>query len=765
MKKIYTFSMTMLLSLFSLAAVAQVSIDASTAWWNNETFESYTWGENNDGWSSANAKIQDIGSSATTGTAIDQVLAFTTAASWGTGSNFTNISKSFSSLSGALYVKTSFHHGTRGSKYALYDSDDQLVFEFGGINSSSSPVVFFTGKTAAEVGLSSTRDKWTDVEFVLDLSANKILKIILTHGDNTKTFENFDLSTTTTATQANVKTLKVTSNEGYARAGLDNTTIAQLLADNIKSLAGDTELQTLDATEVSKTYSVTAFTTAMGVDVNVAAGTKANIAWTISDWGTLPVGEQANVSLTRSATDYASATLITTGVVPADATITLKAKLGDIEVTKTVTLKTANASALLAELNSEIAIASALDDAVTDANPYLTSVIGTLTTAIGVAQNVYDNSTDATAIQTAIETLKTAELTFTAALAIYDNYVAYIATVQEAHDAELRAQDFFTTIKAPLASAIGTANGAKATVSSTGAITAAQTALEDALTAFNEAISHFTGLEASIASATTAYNAANVRVGTKFLNYAAAGVESLNAAISDANTALSAETTTTALDAAKATVENALTLSRIAPGEIQYKIYTYGESNSNTPSDKKTLYVDESGGTPALKSMLAADVAEDTANKWTIVETAANQYTIQNVATGKYLTVVGLSDAPATISLPETKAGSANIITVDDGYFFYGIKVDSNYLRQRNADLALQSYGSDLGRFDTAFQFEEVGGPTTLLPSVLDSDKVIGVQYYNLQGTAVAYPAKGGLYIVKTRLESGKVMAKKVFIK
>jgi autotransporter-associated beta strand protein len=669
-------------------------------------------------------------------------------------------------LTGIVYVKFSSYNCTRGTGYFFINSEGNTVFAVGSNNNTGNNALRYslTAPTASnyltwaenvELNLGNA-NAWNDWELVLDLTASKVIALKAVYNGTASAIQtNITLDNATDISKFGIVTGR------YNSAGLDNITIGQLLADKITDITGEAELQTL-STQVDKTYSVTALASVESLsitDLEVPGG-NSDITWSISDYGLLSEDDKNLVSLIRSETNHAIATLSTTGIVSANATITIKAACGEFELTKEVELKAASVDGLKATLSDEISAATTLNDTRTAENPYLSGVKAILSGVISSAQTVYDNtSATSEAISSAIANLQAAEAAFTAALLPYDNYVAYIATIQAAHDAEERTQTFFTAIKATLQSAITAATTAKGNIENTDDIATATSTLAAALAAFNAAIPYYTSLEAAIVSTTTSYNAAYARVGTKFLNYRSTDVEALNTAIATAQTALSASTTVEDLDDAKTALENALNAARIAPGEIQYKIYTYGESNNTTPSTKKTLYVDNSGETPALKSIVVADITEDIADEWRITEIAPNQYNIQNSATDKYLTVVGLSDSPVTISLPETKASSENIISIDEGYFFYCIKAGNNYLRQRNADLALNSYSMDLGRFDTSFQFEEYSGATVIIaPDANDS--LVTTKYYNLQGQQISVPTTGA-YIVKQIYESGKTTTEK----
>lgn len=798
MKKISTFLTSIMLAAFSFVAFAQVSINTTTAWWYYEDFESYTadyevFRNATDGWDNLTNQVRILyRTDATNASAIGNVYAFGGGAklefsetSSANGGGPANNSKTFANkLAGFVYINTSFYSSTGGSGYIFKDDAGNEVFRFEGRNHNANDgAVQFTGKTYADI-LLARRGQWTDIECILDLTTNKIVKITLKNNQlaNTEsTFTNIDLTGLNAAHNGNVQTLQITS-ANYTTGGLDNTTIGQMVIDNLINLAGDAELQSLETTTVDKTYTVDACTYAMDMYVVMNAGTTTDIVWSVSDWGGLSAADQAKVSLTRSTTDYASAVLTTTDAVSADATITIKAEFNGIEQTKQVTLKAVNISAMKTGLLNVIAAATTSNDGVgTGINDYLDGLKTTLSTAISTAQNVHDTSSDPLAIQQAIENLQAAETAFTDALTPFNNFIGYILEVQAIHDSEGRDYiAFFAAIKATLQTAIDAATTAAGTVEAKGTVTsvedmeAATATLSAALETYNNAIPSYTSLDAAVATAEAKYNSANARVGAKFLNYAQSDVDEFYAAVETANEILSEATTTTALNDAKTAVEAAVNLlgtKRNKPGsDTTYKIYSYGESSGNTPNTKKIMYVDESGETAALKPMAADDIDENTAiaDEWKIVETATSQYTIQNTATNLYLKVVGLSEDAVTLTLPETTAGGSKIASVDAGYFFYGIVQGSAYLRQRNnsnTDLndgipAYVSYNSDLGRFDTSFQFEETSG-TVQIKDASSSATVVSESYYDLTGKATQPTAKG-LLIKKTTYSDGKVVVEKM---
>lgn len=714
MKRSYFF----LLAVFCWTAsvlTAQVSINTATAWYNNDDFESYTLGGTESGWNSHGSITARYLQKTSDG---DKLLAFAqedanNLLTEGSQGGDRTVFKTYSNqLSGAVYVKTDVYHGAAGATYTLKNTVGDAVFEFG-ISSGNSNAVSFTGETNAEAAYGARRT-WITFEFVLDLINNKLVKIDLDNG--AKTFTNLDL-----LAGGNINSFQVKMLKGYMCSGFDNITIAELVPNALKNLTGDSEFQTLSG-NVEKTYSVTSYATAIDIDVAIPSS---SITWEISSYGALSSADQAFVSLTANPSNANEAVLKTTDVISADATITLKATLNGVELTKNIELKAASTAALKETLQAEIVTASALDDGITDSNPYLTGIINTLNGAISTAQNVYDNSGSSVEdIAQAIFDLQTAEATFTSALAVYTDFTAYIVTVQTAHDAETRTAPFFATVKNTLQTAVNTATGARTTVASAGDINGAKTALTSALTAFNDALPHYSALETAITVAQNKYTLATPREGSGFLNYRSDDLTALNGAISTANSALASVETVEALDNAKSAVEGALATfnnaGRVAPSITNsYKIYTYGVDNGDGNTDKKVLFAD---GTTLKYALATSEISN---NEWLIVETATNTYSIQNKTSQLYLSNNALQEESVTITLPENKSQTGLINQTDDSYFFYAIvgtrvlEVDA-WDSEASTGMFVNFNGIAPERMRYCFQFEE-NGPLT-------SDKTISGQ-------------------------------------
>jgi hypothetical protein len=704
----------------------RAEVDSTAAWLNNADFTEYmlgtvlktsttdppgtVWTGNHD------VRIQDVGATNTTNsTAAGNVLGFvmnegdTFGESAQSGGR--TVTKTFdNALSGYVYVKTAFYHNTYGTMYQFKDSNGNIVFEFGSnTNNNANNALLFTGKTNADV-LLGNRGKWSDVEFVLDVNpdAPKLLKIILTHNSVSKSFTDIEL-----ANGGEIKNLAIINYKGGASGGFDNTTIGRLIADQIKDLTGDANLNTIPDQSVTKSYSLTAYAEVMDSTLDIPSPAL-DVAWSVSDWGELAAGEQDLVSITRDPDDYTQAELSVSGAISTNATITLKATLGETELTLSVTLKAPSTDALKAELLDEITAAQALTDPDADDNPFLTGITGTLSTAIEDALGVYNNSEATLAgVSQAIGDIKAAQTAFNTALAPYTAFVAYIASVQAIHDAETRSTAFFTEIKATLQTAITTATGARSTVASADDISAAQATLAAALAEFESNVPVYASLETAIANNTATRNNANARAGDKFLNYTAATITAMDEAISAANNVLSTGTTAEALNAAISELNTAiaaLKATRNAPQSGKtYQISTYGVDGGNGNTDKKILYADvvaDAEIADTLKYSDNATVAVEN-DKWYIAEVSTGVYTIQNKATGKYINGAGFSDVAVNLTLPEN-TGQNGEIKVDEGYFQYGIgNADNRYLEvDANNKFVVNTALPNRLRF--CFQFEEL---------------------------------------------------------
>ncbi|MDR1120333.1 MAG: hypothetical protein LBM08_05390, partial [Dysgonamonadaceae bacterium] len=430
-KGLSTLSLAVFITGLSFNATA--GVDPTTAWWNNADFEAYDLGtvltastEDPPGtaWSGNHAvRIQEV--SSTNSSATGKVLGFAlnSGDTFGEASQGGNrsVNKTFTNaLSGYVYVKTAFYHATNGTMYQFKNSTGDVIFEFGSNNSNNANnALWFTGKTTADVALGN-RAKWSDVEFLLDINpeAPKLLKIILTYNGASKTFTDITLTN-----GSGINNLTVNNFKGYEAAGFDNTTIGNLIGDQIKDLTGDATLNTIPDQSIGKNYSLTAFAEVMDLTLNIP-NPALDIVWSVSDWGTLSADEQALVSITRNSDDHTQAELTVSNAISTDAVITLKAKLGDTELTFQVTLKAPSTEALKADLLIEITTAGALKDAVTDSNPFLTGIKETLSAAIETAQGVYDNQSATLAgVNQTIEDIKAAQATFSTALAPYTAFV------------------------------------------------------------------------------------------------------------------------------------------------------------------------------------------------------------------------------------------------------------------------------------------------------------------------------------------------------
>ena len=769
MKKL-TFLMMLIVSLlvYSGSVVAQATVNPATAWFNSETFDTYTvtgWKNVSGNADATVVKIMPLSAASTTGSATGNVFASTSATgNFNNGSSAVNVYKNFTPLSGLLYVKTSFFLSMRANHYVFCDNEGNEVFRFGGVNNQSNNAFTCTDKPSAFT--MGNRGNWADLEFIIDLSTNKILKMTGVYGTSTPEASNIDLSTTH---NGNIATLKLLTETGYYVNGLDNTTIGEIIADAVKStadIAGNANFQTLDGNTVDQVYSIATTADAMGLTLDVPAKDQLNIVWSISDYNGLSTSD---VTLTRSTTDYASATLTTTDAVANDTQITIKASFGGVEKTFDITLKAASASALKGTLLTEISTATELNATIASGtNDYLDGVKSTLSGAINVAQGIYDDSsvTDPTDIQNAIDILQAAETAFTAALVPYNAFVTYIGTVQDIHDAETRMAAIFGAIKTTLQAAVNTASAAN--VTSTSDIDNETTTLGDALAAFNNAITAYEALETAIGTVQARYNIVSPRVGTAFLNYNSTDVNTLNNAITTADNKLATVTTITDLESAKTTVEDALiafnAVNRVAPSTTKtYKIYSYGGSTLQTGSlTKKVLY--DNNGTLAWE---AASEYSGNNNEWIISGNDASGYRIENKTTGNYLVVsaVGVSATETNLTLSEKSVESGETlyssnISADGTYFLYAIVSGANQLRLLDGG-SFSAYGMNFNRGGAAYQFEENGDISTNINEISTSGTIVSQGYFDLTGKVTDAAAKG-IIISKTTYSDGSVVIKKV---
>lgn len=795
MKRIFPFIAATLLTATALTAQ---TINPNTAWWNNETFESYAvetnlknsttdpagtvWTGNQD------VLIQTL-SGATTGSASGNVLGLSLKSdaafpgSISAGGERT-ISKTFTNVlsSRFIYIKTSYYHATIGTDYILKDDAGNIVFQFGGLGAKDGPAVTFTGKTAAEIGLGK-RDQWSDLELILDLTSNKIVKIVASNSSLTKKSETFsDISLPTTHNKK-INSLTVKTYKGYAGSGLDNITIGELLADNIINLIGENEIQTMSS-QVNNTYSVKALAnvSSLGIADMEIEGGKSNIIWTIADYGTLPEDEKTLIGINRSESNHAEAVLTTSGAVSADASITIQAVLGATTLTKTVSLKAVNLTGLKDGLLNEISTASALDDGVSGSIvPYLTGISGTLANAISTAQGVYDDSSisDPELIATAITNLQAAEAVFTTALTAYNNYVAYIATVQAAHNAEVRAATFIANAKSTLQTAITAAEGTTATTSE--GLDTDKATLTTALNTFTAAQSSYSIAATAVTDANAKLVTASARIGTQFLNFLQADIDTYSAAIAQATTNLDTSSDISDISATLASAYTTLYAARVAPSG-KYQIFTYGVLNGDYGSEaqKKLVYID--GTTMKYTTATSADN-----DLWIITETSDNVYTVQNEGTGKFLNNNSVVDEAANFTFTENKT-QAGLIKFDDAYYLYSMR-GTSYVEVSTWDVETStgifktnSAIADRARF--CFQFEQESPTTenksienTSLKVYVSNNKAIidgiepGKTYsiFNALGaniasdkasstkTEIALPT-AGLYIVKVSNQTFKLI-------
>lgn len=764
MKKItFSFFLALLLLAGNLFAGTPL-VKSSTAWFNSETFESFSAPLNltadiaspNSGYKYSNwavsgcyVGIQSLSTASTTGSATGCVMAFpsvaaytetlTTFADSPTGStsgakistkSTTDATNPLQTLSGYVYIKTSFYANTYSNSYKLLNSSGQEVFAFNNTNTTSN--AFSTTNITAATWAIGARAKWGDIEAVLDLNGtNKVAKkITFTYNGSSKSLTDIALTNGGSVTQFSTSTTRC--------GGLDNTTIAELLPDNIQNLISSQSIhQTGDGT-VTTTLGVTPISTAMDLILSFSgANTDINVQWII-DKSKLSEADKNKVSITRSETDYTSATLSTTGTISADADITVTASVaGKATLTKVISLKSGNIDGVKATLLDEITSAKTSLNAVTDVNPYINSLKSDFNTVINAGQGAYDNvASTITDITTATSNIVTAKTAFSNGMATYNAYVNYINSVKAGRDTvgvNYPSAAFFTAIKGTLNDGITAAENAKTTFGNTTDISNATTDLFDAYTVFNTDRQTFYALGAQFNAAQLRYNAVFARKGdTKFLQFPALNVDALKTAIDIANTTLNTGTTaiamtneTTAMNTALITFNNA---SRIAPSTNYYRIFSYGVSGGDGSEVKKVLFSHTINAIPTYR--LAWCSIADSKNitlgdsaLWMIaVGSANNKYTIQNKATGKYLNLTAFSDTPVEFTLLENKSQNGYINgfldwstkLIADPNLIYSMSVGTSALEVRADSVAPYTNlrtGGVADRYRFAFQFEEAVAP------------------------------------------------------
>jgi hypothetical protein len=765
---------TLLLSLFFAAFSSGVyatsleptpsskGVNTTTAWYNNETFESYTAGTSlKTNWTDAGgspAVVVQTVVSPTMGGATGKVLGFT----FNGGTAFGETSQGGNrgayktlenTLTGLLYVKTSFYHCTNGTTYTLKNTAGNIVFEFGGSSNNTGTALWTTGANNATVAMGN-RANWSNIEFIIDLDNNKLVKQNLTYNGVVKTYSNIAL-----AAGGDIKTFLFTAFKGWEAGGLDNTTFGSLLADGIENLTGADNIQTMSGSNIDAEYAVSAFAYCM--EQNNAMSAKAvDITWSVSDWGTLSTEDQAKVSITRNATDFGKATL-SVGSISADATITLQATYESSTLTKTVNLKALSVAGLKSTLTDEIVIANNLMTAVTDDNGYITDLKTTLTGLINAGQTVIDNA-DATIpdVIAALDNLKTGETAFTTGMTPYNDFTAYISTVQATYDAETRTAVFINTVKATLNDALTAAIKARTSIAVSADITTAKTALETAYTNYNNDIPAYAALGTQISTVTTRLSVVDPRKGNgQFLMYPTANVTALTDAKTAAETVLANGTTATQLNTAKTELETALgtfnAQPRIAPAiNTHYKIYSYGVDNGDGGTVKNILYADATGNLKYATTDNA--VLTSTNSKWEITEVSTGSFTFKNISSGTYLNGITLSETAMNYTLPESSSQYGLIVATDDSYFLYnivtstgkGLEIDT-YDAGTNTGAILMS-NAPATRFRFLFQFEPVSASTGINNTsadirVYNRNNAIVIEGINAGETYSVYNAMGAM--------------------
>lgn len=711
-------------------------IDPTTAWWNAETFESFGTGvDQKAGWTNNGGSpyvMTQTLAAQTNGSATGVVLGFPMASSTAFGessaqSGGRGVYKTFTNaLSGYVYVKTSFYQSTSGTTYTLKNSTGTTVFEFGG-NGWSSGTTLWTTATANTLVAMGTRAKWADIEFVLDIANTKLDTLNITFAGTTKSYTKTNLAAGT-----DIKSLYVSMTRSYCGAGLDNTTFGQLTPDNIKTLSGISSLQTNSTSAVTADFNVLTFTNAMGKDY-IIPKTDLDIVWSISDYGTLSSGDQALVTLTRSASDTRIATL-SAGSITADATITLSAVYGATTITKQVLVKNLSVAGLKSGLADEITSANLLISAATDSNPYISEVKNALTNYVNAAQAVIDNaSATIEEATTALSNIQAGKTTFTTAMNPYNDFTNYIGTVQTGYNAETRTATFFTTIKETLNTALTNAAAARTTITSLSDISTAKSAIETAFAQFNTDVPAYANLQTQITAVVNRLAIVNPRKGdSQFLMFTTSSVDALTAAKATADEALANSTTATQLSTAQTDLGTALTTfnaaPRVAPSNLlSYKIYTYGADGGDGGTTKNILYVD--AATSVVKYATPDNVAVAN-SEWTISEVSTGNYTIINKSLGTYLNGTTASATEMIFTLPEGFSQSNLITASTDTYFMYyivnpsakGLEVDLFDATSSTGVFVASS--APANRFRFTFQFEPVSGTTATKNAINSTIKV-----------------------------------------
>lgn len=711
-------------------------IDPTTAWWNAETFESFGTGvDQKAGWTNNGGSpyvMTQTLAAQTNGSATGVVLGFPMASSTAFGessaqSGGRGVYKTFTNaLSGYVYVKTSFYQSTSGTTYTLKNSTGTTVFEFGG-NGWSSGTTLWTTATANTLVAMGTRAKWADIEFVLDIANTKLDTLNITFAGTTKSYTKTNLAAGT-----DIKSLYVSMTRSYCGAGLDNTTFGQLTPNNIKTLSGISSLQTNSTSAVTADFNVLTFTNAMGKDY-IIPKTDLDIVWSISDYGTLSSGDQALVTLTRSASDTRIATL-SAGSITADATITLSAVYGATTITKQVLVKNLSVAGLKSGLADEITSANLLISAATDSNPYISETKNALINYINASQAVIDNaSATIEEATTALSNIQAGKATFTTAMSPYTDFTNYIGTVQTGYNAETRTATFFTTIKETLNTALTNAAAARTTITSLSDISTAKSALETAFAQFNTDVPAYANLQTQITAVVNRLAIVNPRKGdSQFLMFTTSSVDALTAAKATADEALANSTTATQLSTAQTDLGTALTTfnaaPRVAPSNLlSYKIYTYGVDGGDGGTTKNILYVD--AATSVVKYATPDNVAVVN-SEWTISEVSTGNYTIINKSLGTYLNGTTASTTEMIFTLPEGFSQSNLITASTDTYFMYyivnpsakGLEVDLFDATSSTGVFVASS--APANRFRFTFQFEPVSISTTTKNAINSTIKI-----------------------------------------
>ncbi len=639
-----------------------------------------------------------------------------------------------------FYVKTAFWGGMRGTAYQLRNSNNDVIFEFGGAQNTGVYYTLGNGTlssatipTISNTGLAA-RAQWSDMELLLDLTSGNGKIVYCKFENSNNTTKTYSITPNTALTNSGIlKSLNIITGYNYAGAGFDNTTIGELAPDSISTLSVPVSHQTSSGT-VTSSLSVSPIVNAFGNTITVDALNDLNITWSITDWGGLSNDDQSKITLTRDASEYSIATLSTNGSISTDATITVTVSCAKKTLTATIPLKGNSIDGVKSNLNTELSNATTLYNGTINTNPYISGLRSALNDVISTGQTLYNSgSVVANDYIIATSNLATAESNLNTGIANYNTYVNYINnTVKVGRDSVASnryysSTAFFPAIVSILNNAIATAETAKGTISSTTDISNAQTALSTAYATFNSDRPAYYTLAIQIAAVSSRVTAVNPRTGTKFLDFASVSLSTLTGAKNTAQTTLTTGTVASDLTTAATTLSTALTTfnastRNTSPGTSYYRIYSYGVSGGDILTDASLKRIIYAADASTLKYKISS-AGFDANSIWEITETSSGSgaYTIKNVATGAYINGTTLSSSSVNYTLPDATSQNGLVQFSGDNFCFYNIKNGTTVLRLSTWDDVSKSgvlitESSSVVRARNCFQFE----PITTLPTSLN---------------------------------------------